>query len=125
MLDLKQTKETTMAKAAPQKEAITFEYMKEETGEVTARRLVPIGAVPAQNLRALDLTQFTSAEETTVIGAYSDWETTVKKPFDKKVREFSKELGLQSFEKFLEEKHGIVVETAVKSFKESGLTRVG
>lgn len=114
-----------MAKSTPKKEAITFEYMKEETGEVTPRRLVPIGAVPAQNLRALDLTQFTTAEEATVIDAYADWEATVKKPFDKKVREFSKELGLQSFEKLLEEKHGIVVETAVKSFKESGLTRVG
>lgn len=102
--------------------AISFEYTK-DTGEISARRLFPVGAVPTQNLRAIDLSTLSDADADVVVKAYGDWEKDVKKPFDKKVRELTKN-ELQSFEAYLKEKTGIEMESAVKSFKESGLRRI-
>lgn len=102
--------------------AISFEYTKDD-GEVTPRRLYPVGSVPAQNLRALDLTAFGVEDEAKIVEAYGKWEKEVKKPFDKRIRELTK-AELKTFETYLKETTGIEVETAVKSFKEAGLRRI-
>lgn len=102
--------------------AISFEYTK-DTGEISARRLFPVGAVPAQNLRAIDLSALSDVDAERVVDAYAEWEKDVKKPFDKKIREITKN-ELQPFEAYLKEKTGIEMESAVKSFKEAGLKRL-
>ena len=100
-----------------------YEYIKDD-GEISNRKLSIVSPSPAQNVRALDLTAFDDETAAKIVFVYDEWMKKVKKPFDKKARDFQKE-NLMSFEDYLREHDFVEVPVAlVKSFKEHGLKKV-
>ena len=100
-----------------------YEYTKDD-GEISNRKLSIVSPSPAQNVRALDLTAFDDETANKIVFVYDEWMKKVKKPFDKKARDFQKE-NLVSFEDYLREHEFVEVpDTLVKSFKEHGLKKV-
>lgn len=100
-----------------------YEYIKDD-GEISNRKLHIVGPPPAANLRAIDLTGFDDETAAKIVFVYDEWMKKVKKPFDKKARDFQKE-HLMSFEDYLREHDFVEVpDTLVKSFKEHGLKKV-
>ena len=100
-----------------------YEYTKDD-GEISNRKLSIVSPSPAQNVRALDLSAFDDETANKIVFVYDEWIKKVKKPFDKKARDFQKE-NLMSFEDYLREHDFVEVPDAmVKSFKENGLKKV-
>lgn len=78
-----------------------IEYIKDD-GEISNRKLSIVSPSPAQNVRALDLTAFDDDTAAKIVFIHDEWMKKVKKPFDKKARDFQKEHSI-SFEDYLRE----------------------
>lgn len=99
-----------------------FTYTKDD-GEVSERKLIVVAKVPAQNIRALDVSAFDDETAEKIAFVYDEWIEKVKKPFDKLARQFLKD-NLVEFEEYLDGAGICEKQKAMlKSFKASGLEK--
>lgn len=96
-----------------------FKYTK-DNGEVSERILHDVGKVPAQNVKALDLTDYTEDERHELVGLWGEYNSTVAKDYRKLEMEFRKK-NFITFEQFLMTKNWNKDVPIQKSFKFSGL----